>query len=37
MLTAIQTGLVSGGPYTRTPGLVHTQPLMPCATVATIA
>ena len=26
MLIAIQTGLMSGGPYTRTPGEVQTQP-----------
>ena len=37
MLTAIQTGFTMHGPYTRTPGLVHTQPLKPCATVAIIA
>ena len=37
MLTAIQTGLARHGPYTRTPGLVHTHPRMPCATVAIIA
>jgi hypothetical protein len=37
MLTAIQTGLVSGGPYTRTPCAVHTQPLKPDWTLATMA
>ena len=37
MLTAIQTGFTMHGPYTRTPGLVHTHPLKPCATVAIIA
>ncbi len=37
MLTAIQTGFAMHGPYTRTPGLVHTHPLKPCATVAIIA
>ena len=37
MLTAIHTGFTMHGPYTRTPGLVHTHPLKPCATVAIIA
>jgi len=29
MLMAIQTGFTRGGPKTRTPGEVHTHPLMP--------
>ena len=37
MFTAIHTGFTMHGPYTRTPGLVHTHPLKPCATVAIIA